>query len=212
MTHASATVEHAAFTLRWSFGVDDTPQGQAPTATLRYRVEAHEALYLSDRLWLTDRAGARIADPAGVYRFVHGDTLRLVFDQAPWPSNVELRKTFRPLYSRVAPREARERAITVGLPVDEYSCFARGTDDPATVEHVTRVTLVLGYRLRATLERDADPPPGESGEDAGYIVYDPTRLVSSVTLAPLPVRRRVGYVPRYAFPGEPPPGPRPDAP
>lgn len=210
MTKFSASLSSASFDLSWSIEVvGRAHEDQPPVARLQYRVDAREELYVSDRLWDFDRAATRVADPFGVYRFVHEDSLRLVFDQAPWPSNMELRTIYTPLFSRVRAGEARHREIDLAMPIDEYSSLARRIDAPTSLEHVTRVLLVLGYRTRATMAADPRGPAREDPDEVGYVVHGPSLVQSSLAVDPLPVRRRTGYTARYALPGEPPPGPAP---
>jgi hypothetical protein len=196
--HASTTEEHATFTLRWSVEVD----GSAPHATLRYELTAREELYVSDRLWDLDRTGRRIADPYGVYRFVHGRALRLVFAQAPLPPGIALRQVYKPLASRIRAGETHRRAVPLALPVEEYSSLARDVGSPSELDHVDRVTLVFEYRPRAEMSADPLPPAREDGDAVGFIVHDMHRLVSSVAVQALPVQRRTGYIPRIALPGD----------
>ncbi|HEY0135939.1 MAG TPA: hypothetical protein VGB85_17760 [Nannocystis sp.] len=195
-THKTATFE-----LVWSLTV---AEGEARTLELEYQLTAFEELYLADRLWDHDRAGRRIADPYGVYRFVKDGGLWLVFAQAPWRPEVRLENIYTPLCSRVRAGEARRHAVSIALPVDEYSALARNVAAETTLVQVSRVTLVLGHRLRASMDADPLPPPFESAEQAGYIVDDHAMIVSSLAVDPLPVKRRTGAIARFA-----PPDPRP---
>ena len=190
--------EHPTFTLRWSIEVD----GAAPHATLRYELTAREELYLSDRLWDLDRTGRRIADPYGVYRFVHGRTLRLVFAQAPMPPRISLRQVYAPFSSRVRAGETHRRSVPLALPAEEYSSLARDVGSPSELDHVDRVTLVFEHRARSEMPADPLPPAREDGDAVGFIVHDMHRLVSSVEVQSLPVRRRTGYITRIALPGD----------
>ncbi len=195
---ASTTEQHTAFTLHWSVEVD----AQAPHATLRYELTAHEELYLTDRLWDLDRTGRRIPDAHGVYRFVHGRTLRLVFAQAPWHPAIALRQVYKPLSSRVRAGETHRRSVPLTLPVDEYSALARDVAAPHELTTVDRVSLIFDYRLRRDLAADPEPPPGESGDAVGFIVHDGARYVSSVELRGLPVHLRTGPMVRLALSGD----------
>ncbi len=194
------------FELDWTFGATSGP---APAMRLDYAITAHEDLYVADRLWDYTRQGARVADPHGVYRFVRDGSLRLLFGQAPRPSNVSLRVVYAPLYSRVRAGETRRGEALLPAPVDEYSSLARDLGSPSVIEHVARATLILEYRLRRTMREDPRPPIEERAEDVGYIVHDPSRAISTSQTAPFAVRRRTSYVARVALPGEPGPGPYP---
>jgi hypothetical protein len=199
----TASERSAAYEIDWSLVADDK------TLTLELVVTANEELYVTDRLWDYDEARRRVPDPFGVYRFVHGESLRLVFAQAPWPSNVTPRIVHAPLSSRVLDGQKHRRKVSIALPVDEYSALARDVDSPAVLELVKKVHLVLGIRLRSTLDADPVPPPRESPEQAGYIVNDPKLVVSTMAVEALPVKRRTGYIARFPLPGEPGPGPAP---
>ncbi len=203
--NASTTEQHGALSLTWSLRVERRSAEAPPTLSLAYAIEASEEVFVSDRLWDHDDARARIADPFGVYRFVRDGSLRLVFAQAPYPPNIIPRVTYPPLYSRVRANDVLRRELTVALPVDEYSSLDRDIEAPSELETVSRVILVMGYRARSTMTEDPAPPAFESA-DAGYIVDRPSILISSLAVEPLPVRRRTGYMARYALPGEPPPG------
>lgn len=196
--HASTTEEYPAFTLCWSIEADES----APHATLRYELTAHEELYLSDRLWDLDRTGRRIPDPYGVYRFVHGRALRLVFAQAPLPPGIALRQVYKPFSSRIRAGETHRRAVPLTLPVEEYSSLARDVGSASEVAYVDRVTLVFEYRARSEMPADPLPPAREDGDAVGFIVHDMHRHVSSVEVRALPVQRRTGYIPRLALPGD----------
>jgi hypothetical protein len=204
----SATEKTAALELTWSLRDAAADDGQRALA-LDYAIAAHEELYLSDRLWDYDRNKKRIPDPFGVYRFVHDGSLRLVFAQAPWPSNVMPSIVYKPLCSRVRAGETHRRTVLVRLPVDEYSSLARDIKSPTVEEEVSKVLLVMQYRLRSAMDKDPQPPPFESAEEAGYIVHDLTQLVSSLETEPIQIKRRTGYIARFPLPGEPKPGPVP---
>jgi hypothetical protein len=196
--------ETNTFTLRWSLALDpiDPSQQAPPSAKLLYEVEAREEVYLADRLWDYTPSGRRIPDPRGVYRFVHGNSLRLVFWQAPRPKDVQLRVVYTPLFSRVRAGETLRKELTLGLPIEEYSSLARDVDAPSEVVLASQVALVLGYRLRSSMPADPKPPLNESPDAAGYIVRDPWRLVSTADTPPIPVRRRLGDIPRPVLPGD----------
>jgi hypothetical protein len=194
--------------LEWSLSVDSVAGVAQPTLTLAYEIHAFEELYVTDRLWDHDTTGRRITDPFGVYRFVSGDRLRLVFAQAPHASNLRPHICYAPLSSRVRVGEIHRRQVAIALPVDEYSALARNVAAPTALDHVSKVDLVFGIRCRSEMDRDPAPPLGAS-ESVGYLVHDAKLLVSSCDVEALPVRRRTVYMPRFALPGEPPPGPAP---
>lgn len=202
----TATTSNAHLRLTWSLDrfVRD---GGGPALRLTYEVEAHEELYLADRLWDDDPVQYRVPDPHGVYRFVREGSLRLVFAPPPAPPNIQLLKYYEPFYSRVRAGETRRREVEVGVPVDEYSALARDVSAPSALEEVSRVYLVMGYRPRATLAADPVPPINETAEETGYIVHDPSFVLSSLDAEPIAVRRRTGYVARFPLPGEPGPPP-----
>lgn len=205
--NGSAKERSAAFELTWSVGTDN----EARVLTLDYQIEAFEELYVSDRLWDYGPGKQRIPDPFGVYRFVTDGTLRLVFSQAPYPSNVDPSIIFQPLYSRVGAGETRRASVRIELPVDEYSALSRNVAAPTALETVSRAMLIMSYRLRSDMPADPAPPPNETPEQAGYIVYNAKLVTSTIEGLAIPVKRRTGYMARFALPGEPPPGPRPDA-
>lgn len=204
----STTERTTAYDLTWSLSITGGSNGDR-ALKLEYKVEAFEELYISDRLWDYGDKNQRIPDPFGVYRFVSEGSLRLVFAQAPYPSNVMPRVTYPPLYSRIRAGEARQKAIPIKLPVDEYSALARNINDPTVLEEVSRVYFVLNYRLRSTMDKDPVPPPRETAEQSGYIVHGPKQIISVMDVESLPVKRRTGYIARFALPGEPEPGPAP---
>jgi hypothetical protein len=177
--------------------------------SFEYEIHASEEVYVGDRLWLHDDEGRPRHDPMGVYRFVRDGSLRLVFAQAPYASNVLPHFIFEPFYSRIRAGETRRKQIRIASPVTEYSSLAQNIEAPSVLEEVSRVHFVLSYRLRSSMARDPAPPLGEKAEDVGYIVNDPSLVLLSRDVAPLLVRRRTGYVARFALPGEPPPGPAP---
>lgn len=200
----------AAYELTWSLSTaSGAPDGKAHALTLEYQLHALEELYVGDRLWDKDRTGKRMPDPFGVYRFVHDGSLRLVFAQAPYPPNVMPSDTYKPLFSRVRAGETHTRAAVIMLPVDEYSALSRNINAPTVVEEVSRVVLIMSYRLRSAMDRDPVPPPNEAPEGAGYIVHDWKLMVSSLDVEGIPVKRRTGYMARFALPGEPGPAPKP---
>lgn len=198
-----------AYALSWSFSAVEGGEGGEPMFKLEYEVAALEELYLGDRLWILDRAGKRVPDPFGVYRFVAGDSLRLVFARPPVPPNVMPRVVFQPLFSRIGPGETRRHEVVLKAPIDEYSALGRDINSETVLEEVSKVTLVLSYRLRSTMDTDPVPPPFESPDSAGYIVADPELIVSTLESTQVPVKRRTGYFARFALPGEPGPGPAP---
>ncbi len=195
--------------LAWSLDAATGASNGANIHTLRYEIEALEDLYVADRLWDNDVDGRRIRDPFGVYRFVHDGNLRLVLAPAPRPPNIHIRKHYIPLYSGVAAGETRKNEISIRLPVDEYSALARDVGSATVIEHVAAVTLVVGYRTRASLPSRPIPPLNETADEAGYIVHAPQLLISAMAVAPVPVKRRTGYIARFPLPGEPGPGPIP---
>ncbi len=134
---STSTADTAAFSLNWTLRIDRGASADAPgTLTLAYEIEAREEVFISDRLWDFDDDRNRIADPFGVYRFVVGDSLRLVFAQAPLPRGVVPRLTFQPLYSRVRAGETLRKQLTLSLPVQEYSSLSRNIDAPSELERV----------------------------------------------------------------------------
>jgi hypothetical protein len=200
----------SAYQVTWSLHTEPTAKGGNDRAlVLEYQVKAFEELYLSDLLWDDDPVRHRIPDPFGVYRFVRDGSLWLVFAQALKPPNIRIANPYRPLYSRVLPGETRRRAFRIKLPVDEYSALARDVHGPTVLEEVSRVFFVLGYRLRSTLDRDPEPPLNETAEEAGYVVYDPKLIVLALPIDRLLVKRRTGYIARFALPGEPGSDPMP---
>ncbi len=202
---STSTADTAAFSLNWTLRIDRGASADAPgTLTLAYEIEAREEVFISDRLWDFDDDRNRIADPFGVYRFVVGDSLRLVFAQAPLPRGVVPRLTFQPLYSRVRAGETLRKQLTLSLPVQEYSSLSRNIDAPSELERVARVTLVMGHRARSAMQSDPAPPPFESADDAGYIVHSPSIITSTMTVDPLPVLRRTQSMARYALPADAP--------
>jgi hypothetical protein len=194
------------FDLDWHF---DARSGPSPAMRLTWAINAREELFVADHLWDYARDATRIADPHGVYRFVHEGTLRLLFGQAPRPSNVSLRVTYTPFFSRVRAGQTHRREVLVPLPIDEYSSLARDVGSPTVTEHVARVMLLVDYRLRRTMTADPLPPMNESAEAVGYIVHDPSRAISTLETSPFTVKRRTGYIARVALAGEAPPGPFP---
>lgn len=206
--NASATETSSAYELTWSLSF--TPQGDGESGSdlkLDYQVKAFEELYVADRLWDDDPIKYRIPDPFGVYRFVQNGSLRLVFAQAPYPANYLPQKIYEPLYSRILAGETRRQSVRIKLPVDEYSSLDRGVNAPTVVEEVSRVFFVLGYDLRSTMDAAPELPPRETEEEAGYIVYSRKLIISELQVEPIPVKRRTGYMARFALPGEPAPGP-----
>jgi hypothetical protein len=208
MMKKEVTEKYAAFELTWSLR-DAAADDGAKALALDYAIAAREEVYVSDRLWDYSRAKKRIPDPFGVYRFVYDGSLRLVFAQAPSPSNVMPSTVYKPLCSRVRAGETRQRTILLRLPVDEYSSLGRDIDSPTAVEEVSKVFLVMQYRLRSTMDKDPQPPPFEDADQVGYIVHDLAQLVSSMETEPISVKRRTGYIARFPLPGEPKPGPAP---
>ena len=201
----TAKERSSAYELVWSLST--TSDGSA--LKLDYAITAHEELYIADRLWDQDAERKRIADPYGVYRFVRGDSLRLVFAKAPAPPNVRVGNPYRPLYSRVRAGETKRNTVLIKLPVDEYSALARDVASPTVVEEVSKVVFVLGYCPRSAMESDPAPPLNETAEKAGYVVYEERLLVSEMQVEKLPVKRRTGYIARFPLPGEPGPEPMP---
>lgn len=198
MAH-SKTEKSPAYELLWS--LDRTaPNEGGPALKLSYQVKALEDLYISDRLWDYSKEGKRIPDAFGVYRFVWEGNLLLVFAQAPAPPNVAPRVIYEPLYSHIRAGELRKNSVLITLPVDEYSSLQRNTKSPTTEEQIARVILVLGYRTRSSMSKDAEPPPRESAEESGYVVNDPQRIVSSLEVDPLPVKKRSNPMARFVLP------------
>ena len=90
-----------------------------------------------------------------------------MYGQAPTQPGVLPSITYAPLFSRIRPGETRRRAISIALPVDEYSSLERETDALTTIEEVARVFFVLGVRCRSTMNADPVPPLEETdGPDA----------------------------------------------
>lgn len=200
----------SAYAVTWSVNTEAAAKGSDERVLkLDYQVKAFEELYISDRLWDDDATQHRIPDPMGVYRFVHDGSLRLVFAQAPSPPNILLGKTYSPLYSRILPGETRRQTVRIKLPVDEYSSLGRNVNAPTVLEEVSRVYFVLGLALRSTLGTAPAPPPRESGEKAGYVVYGSNNIILAMDVNKLQVKRRTGYMARFPLPGEPDPDPLP---
>lgn len=198
MAH-SKTEKSPAFELVWS--LERVAQNNAgPALKLSFQFKAQEDLYISDRLWDYAKGGKRIPDPFGVYRFVVEGSLLLVFAQAPSPPNVLPRVVYTPLFSHIPAGETRKNSVLMPLPVDEYSSLERDTDAPTAVEQVSRATLILGYRLRSTMDKDAAPPPRENAEEAGYIVHNPQLIVSALDVDPIAVKRRTEPTARFTLP------------
>jgi hypothetical protein len=189
----------AAYELTWSVA------RTGEDLTLEYAIKANEELYIADRLWDNDAKYHRIPDPHGVYRFVRDGSLRLVFGPAPYPPNVKLGIYYTPLYSRVRAGETRRASVHIKLPVDEYSILARDVNAPTVVEEVSRVIFVLGYKVGG----NPAPPSGAKSDADGYVVYGPKFIVDEKRVDRLPVKRRTGYMARFALPGEPGPEPIP---
>jgi hypothetical protein len=192
---SSKTERCSAYELEWSLST-----GETGVLKLEYRVEAFEELYIADRLWIYDDKKKRAPDPFGVYRFVHEGCLRLVFAQAPHLPEVMPHVIFEPLFSRIRAGETRRQEIAIKLPVDEYSCLARNIKAPAADEEVSRAVLVIDHRLRSDMDEDPAPPPGESVETAGYVVWDSKPIISSLEVEKIPVKRRTGTMARFALP------------
>lgn len=200
---ASAQQRTDSYELTWSLRTVEEPAEPASARlVLEYEFEAFEEIYVGDRLWSDwsdDPPRRRVPDPFGVYRFVSDDSLWLVFAMSPLPEDIEVNVVFAPLYTRIRAGETHRRTIAIALPVAEYSALARNVDAPSTLEEVSKVTLVLSYRLRSSLEAESTPPPRGSVE-SGYRVHNPRYIVSTLAVAPLPVRRRTGKIPRFALP------------
>jgi hypothetical protein len=200
----------SAYAVTWSVSTEAATKGSDERVLkLDYQVKAFEELYVSDRLWDDDPKLYRVADPMGVYRFVQDGSLRLVFAQAPHPPNVILGRTYPPLFSRVLAGETRRQTVRIKLPVDEYSGLSRNINAPTVLEEVSRVYLVLGISLRSTMGSAPTPPPRESGEKVGYVVYGADNIILAMDVDKLPVKRRTGYMARFPLPGEPGPDPMP---
>ena len=187
------------YELEWSLSTGDTGE-----LLLEYRVEAFEELYIADRLWDYNDRKKRAPDPFGVYRFVHEGCLRLVFAQAPHPPEVMPHVLYTPLFSRIGEGETRRQEIAIKLPVNEYSALARNIKAPATDIEVTRAMLVLDHRLRSDMDADPAPPPLETAEDAGYIVWGSKPIISSMDVFKIPVKRRTDPMARFALPEDKP--------
>lgn len=206
----SAKEASSAYELTWSLGiVGEAGNQEAQVLELSYEIQAFEELYIADRLWDYNDARQRVPDPFAVYRFVHEGSLRLVFAQAPYPSNMTPRVVYSPLCSRIHANEKYRKKILIKLPVDEYSSLARNIDAPTVVEAISKVFFVLSYCLRSSMAADPVPPAFETAENAGYIVHNLKQIVSSIEVDNLLVKRRSGYMARFALPGEPSPGPMP---
>jgi hypothetical protein len=204
---STATERSATFELIWSLSTMNAADNHH-ALKLDYQVKAHQELYVGDRLWDYDKHRRVAADPFGVYRFVHNGSLRLVFAQAPHAPDFVPRIVYAPLYSRVLAGETHHGSVLLAMPVEEYSALARDTKAPTTTEEVSRVTLVLSYRLRSTM--DADPVQhSKEAKFRGYIVHGPQTVISSMAVDKLPVKRRTGYIARFPLPGEPEPAPMP---
>lgn len=204
MKIASAQVQIADFLCLWSLteARGDGAEGER-TLKLTYRIDAGSELYVSDRLWEYDASRSVVPDPFEVYRFVRDDSVRLVFDKSPALPNTSVRVTYAPLYSRVMPGVAHEREIPLRVPVEEHSGMPYDPDAPTVIQQVSRAILVMGYRLRATMERDPAPPLGVS-DDVGFVVTNPSKFISSLAISTLEVRCRTVPFARYTLPGEAP--------
>lgn len=192
----------SAYGLTWSLTTMSGMNGDEPTLKLIYQVEAFEELYVGDRLWVHDDINQRVPDPFGVYRFVMNGALRLVFAQSPTPPDVLPRIVFKPLFSRIRAGGVRRCEVPIKLPVVEYSALARNVAADAIEETVSKVYLVLSYRLRSSMEKDPVTPAGESPEEAGYIVHDAQTILSEFDVDSLSVKRRTGKIARFLLPGE----------
>ncbi len=196
--HGSSIERDPAFVLHWSFDVGGDPA----VATLRYRFEAVEEIYVGDKLWDYDPSARRVPDPFGVYRFVHGERLRLLFGQAPWPPNVAPRNVYKPLFTRVLAGATHGGEVRLAVPIDEYSPLARDVASPTDAVQVARVELIVEFRPRSEMRDDPRPPPGESPA-AGYIVHDARRVIGAMEIHPVTAKRRRGPIARVRLPGDP---------
>jgi hypothetical protein len=203
----TANERSAAWELIWSLSTT-TGADEKQALKLEYEVKALEELYVGDRLWDYDKDNRIGPDPFGVYRFVHNGSLRLVFAQAPHSPDVMPRVVYTPFYTRIQAGEVHKGAVLIALPVDEYSSLARNTNAPTVAEEISRVTFVLSYRLRSTMDRDP-APHSKNAKYEGYVVHGPQTIVSTMEVDRLPVKRRTGYMARFALPGEPEPGSMP---
>ena len=186
-----------AYELTWSI------ETQESVLTLAYAITAREELYVTDRVWDFTKEGKRIDDPFGAYRFMREDNLRLVFEQPPIPEDREVSVYYTPLSSRIAAGDTHERQITLAVPVDEYSALGgRAIDAPTTEVVAESVTLVMGYRLRSSMEEDPIPPAAEDAGKVGYVVWNPKRIISTIDNASVRVKMRNGPIPRYRLPGD----------
>jgi hypothetical protein len=202
----SAKETSSSYALGWTLDDAKLDGDGGAAMKLTYEIAAFEELYVADRLWDFDAARKRVPDPFGVYRFVEHGSLRLLFGQAPIPPHVKPHIVYQPLYSRVRAGETHRGEVLIKLPVDEYSSLGRNVDGPTDLDVVSRVVLIVEFRLRATMEADPEPPLNESGDVAGYIVHGPKHVVSSMETPNIPVKRRQLPMARVVLAGDPQPG------
>ncbi|MBK8251555.1 MAG: hypothetical protein IPK82_02675 [Polyangiaceae bacterium] len=191
------------FALTWSLSADKDK------LELNIQIQPHEEMFVADRLWVYTPEGEVVGDPWGVYRFAMGNSLRLVFADSPCPPNISPQILFEPRFSKIKQGAIHRIHVSIKLPIDEYSALARDVDSPHSVEMVNSVTLIIAYRTQKSLGEEPSPPYGETGDNAGYLVFDPEFVVSTMEVPALPVRKRTGYIARFALPGEPEPEPIP---
>jgi hypothetical protein len=125
-TTMNGTAQTQAFTLAWSLRAMRNGDANSPAhLQFDFQLEAREEVFIADKLWDFDSSNQRIPDRFGVYRFVHEGTLRLLFGQAPRPSNILPRVIYAPLYSRIRAGEVHQKSLLLTLPVDEFESCTR---------------------------------------------------------------------------------------
>ncbi len=174
---------------------------------LRIRNGEPREIYVFDRLWALDAASNIVPDSQQIYRFLHDHTLRLLLGMAPLP---RMKKTlFRnvPFVTRIDAGAAREREISIPVPIAEYSPYFKG-EKAADYTGVTvdGIEVFLDY-LRASPDLATVPSPIDPTAlelDTPGIWSRATRLKSAQIPIRLHTLKRTDEFDRLYLPGENP--------
>ena len=144
------------------------------------------------------------ADAQNVYRFVVGNSLRLLLGRAPLPE-------FREVYAKNVPQLVRlnahqyyKESFALERPVTEYSCYSAFEPQPAADAVAQDVTLFADYvEAHAVRVRPSTLFPNAFEAESSIARDRIHRLRSSVEQLTVPVRKFADDFPRLRLQGEP---------
>jgi hypothetical protein len=166
----------------------------------------NERIYVLDRLWMLDRSNNIVADPEGAYRFIVGDTLRILLGNCPLPRMKSVLYRNVPYATLVEPGTVYRRELDYPLPVREYSAYFKGeTASNYADARLDAVEVFVDYIADdPALAKDTSPLEGAHGFDTPGYWERSQRLRSGRVAIAAPAKKRTDPFDRLFLPDENP--------